>query len=362
MLAAVQTQAQTVSTTGSTVITTAVPFLQINPVIRSGGMGDAGVALKQGPFASYLNPATLAFEESDGGLGLAFTPWLSNIIPDINHYYATGFYNLGGTRGVIGGALTFFSLGEIEFRDNNGIETGNFNANELALSVNYARKITENLSLGGSLRYIRSDLAGAQNLGDVSLNPGQSVAGDLALFHTRLYDGKTPVTFNWAFNISNIGAKMNYTGNSNNRQFLPTNLRLGAAAEIQLDEVNLVTLVGDVNKLMVPSQPDTGDQQTPLIEGIFSSFGDAEGGFSEELQEFTVSTGVEYTYNQLFSARLGYFWEDPTKGDRRYITFGAGVEYMGFLIDFAYLQPFQQQHPLVNTFRISLGYQFNKLN
>ena len=336
--------AQTNVTGQSGPLTTAVPFLMINPDARGGALGDAGVAIANGPNALFWNPAALAFTENQWGVGLNYTPWLRGL-------------NIPGEKGgVIGASLTYFSLGEIVFRDGQGIDLGNFTANEFAFAVSYSRKLTKYLSGGASLRYINSNLAGAQTIGGVSLNPGQSVAGDIAFFYSKPFAwGKTPMTWNWGVNISNIGAKMSYSGDVNVREFIPTNLRLGTAFKADLDEFNSVTWTVDFNKLMVPSNADDRRNQS-LIAGMFSSFGDAS--FKEELAEITISTGVEYWYNKLFAGRLGFFHEDPTKGGRQFVSLGVGLRLQEkFSFDFAFLQPLRANHPLQNTLRFSLGYE-----
>ncbi len=339
-------------------ITTAVPFLLINPDSRGAALGDAGVAIASGANALFWNPAALAFTPNKYGFGLNYTPWLRGIgIPDINHFFVPGYYNLGEKAGVIGVAITYFSLGEIEFRDNQGVRTGNFNANEFAFSVSYARKLTQYLSGGASLRYINSNLAGAQNIGGISLEPGESVAGDISLFYSKPFTwGKTPMSWNWGVNISNIGAKMSYSGDINVREFIPTNLRIGTAFKADIDEYNSVTWTIDFNKLMVPSD-DSARRNSSLLSGMFSSFGDRP--FSEELAEITISTGVEYWYAKQFAGRIGFFHEDPTKGGRQYVSLGVGVRIKEKItFDFSFIQPLRANHPLQNTLRFSLGFEF----
>jgi hypothetical protein len=352
-----QVWAQSTQPSGQTTgaITTAVPFLLINPDSRSAGLGDAGVAIANNANAMFWNPAALAFLPNKGGFALNYTPWLRYIIPDINHYFIPGYYNLGEKGGVIGASLTYFSLGEIEFRNDQGISQGTYRANEFAFSVAYARKITQYLSGGASLRYVRSDLAGAQNIGGISLQPGESVAGDISFYYSKPFVwGKTPMTWNWGINISNIGSKMSYSGDVNVREFLPTNLRLGTAFKADIDEYNAITWTIDFNKLMVPSDPaDRRDKS--LLSGMFSSLGDRP--FSEELAEITISTGVEYWYNKVFAGRIGFFHEDPTKGGRQYVSLGVGTRFRDkFTFDFAFIQPLRANNPLQNTLRFTLGF------
>lgn len=339
-------------------ITTAVPFLMICPDSRSGALGEAGVAIADNGNALYWNPSTLAFTQKKFGFNVNYTPWLRGLgIPDINHAFLPFYYNLGDKGGVIGAALTFFSLGNIQFTDAAGNNIGEFNPAEFAFATSYTRKITDAFSAGISLRYIYSGIAGSQSIGGVSTNAGQSFAGDIHMFYTKDFKFRrtTDMNIKWGVNISNIGAKMNYTA-SNQRDFIPTNLRIGYALTAYLDEYNSITLTNDFNKLLVPSEGGRSDKN--LLSGIFGSFSDAPGGFGEELSEINVSLGLEYWYNKLFSVRAGYFYEDPNKGNRRFITMGAGIRFKVFTVDFAFLAPIVSNHPLQNTLRFTLGFDF----
>jgi hypothetical protein len=352
-------QAQGTSTSGADIqaITTAVPFLMITPDSRSGGMGDAGVAITDNSNATHWNLSALAFTDKKFGVGLSYTPWLRQLVPDINLSYLSGHVNLGERAGVIASSIRYFSLGKIEFTDDNAIKYGEFNANEFAIDAGYTRKVTDNFSAGVALRFIYSNLAANAQVGSFDTRPGTSVAGDLNMLYTKDFtSGNLPMNFRWGLNISNIGSKISYT-NSNNRDFIPTNLRLGAALKTSLDDYNSLTVTADINKLMVPSEGGQSDKT--LLDGMFSSFGDAEGGFSEEMREINLSTGLEYWYNDLFAARAGLFLEDATKGNRKFVTLGAGLKYNVFALDFAYLASLQQAHPLQNTLRFSLSFAFD---
>lgn len=342
-------------------ITTAVPFLQIAPDAKSGAMGDAGVAITDNANAIHWNPAAMATFDDQMGFSTSYTPWLRGLgIPDINLGYLPGYYNFGKKGGVVGVAFRFFSLGEIQFTDDAGLETGRFNANEFSIAASYAHVLTDKLSIGGSLRYIRSNLAGSGNVGGISTNPGQSAAADIAFHYQTDFDlntqqGSIPVKFRAGSNISNIGSKMNYTSSSQ-RDFIPTNLRIGYAFTADLDEFNQITFTNDFNKLMVPSEGGASDDA--VLEGMFSSFGDAEGGLSEEMKEVTLSFGAEYMYNQIFGIRAGFFHESPDKGDRQFMTLGAALQFNIFSLDFAFLIPFQENHPLERTLRFTLAFDF----
>lgn len=357
------------STTGQTTnaVLTAVPFLTIGPDSRHGALGDCGVALEEDAFAPHWNLSTLAFTKHRGGVSLNYTPWLRTLVPDINLAYLTGYYNLGETKGAIGGSLRYFSLGQIEFTDENAVKTGTFDANEFAFDLGYTRKVTENLSAGVTVRYINSNLTGARSVGGFTSKPAQSVAGDLSLYYNKSFDlaSGQPLTVAWGVNISNLGAKVSYT-NSNNRDFLPTNARVGYMLKYQFDDYNSIALVNDFNKLLVPTpQIDTAgrivvDRSKTVIDGVFSSFGDAPGGFKEEMQEIYYSVGLEYWYNNLFALRGGFFHEAPNKGNRQYITLGLGLRYNVFGLDFSYLASLKQNNPLQNTLRFSLLFNFGE--
>lgn len=360
LLIAGNTQLTAQTTTAGTdvqAITTAVPFLMIAPDSRSGALGEAGVALTDNANATHWNLSSLAFTDKKFGVGLSYTPWLRQLVPDINLSYLTGFVNLGDRAGVIAGSIRYFTLGEIEFTDENAVQYGQFNANEFAIDAGYTRKVTDNFSAGVSLRFIYSNLAANARVGSFDTKPGTSIAGDINMLYTKDFTaGATPLTFNWGLNISNIGAKISYT-NSANRDFIPTNLRLGFLVKAAMDEYNSISFITDVNKLMVPSEGGQSDKT--LIDGMFSSFTDAPGGFTEELSEFNLSAGLEYWYNNLFAARAGLFLEDAEKGNRKFVTLGAGVKYNVFALDFAYLASLQQAHPLQNTLRFSLSFAFD---
>lgn len=345
----------------TTILTTGVPFLQITPDSRSGAMGDVGVAIANNANALYWNPAALALSDNKMGIAFNYTPWLANLNLGISHFYIPAYYNLGERGGVIGASFTYFSLGRVDFTDIQGNSLGNYTANELAVSGAYARKITKHLSLGVQLRYIRSDLAGSQNLGGtITVNPAQSFSGDLALAYRKplkrgIFDRNLPAEFSWGINLSNLGAKISYTGVNSRQDFLPTNLRVGAAIKSKVDEFNSLTLTADVNKLMVP----TNSASNPaLLQGTFGSFSDTS--FATQIRLYTLGVGVEYWYQEYVALRTGYFREDPIRGGRTFLTLGIGFNYKGIGIDFAYLQPFNTNNPLQNTLRFSINYNIDK--
>ena len=341
-------------------ITTAVPLLLIAPDSRGGAMGDAGVAVADGANAMHWNASALAFTDSRMGFAMSYSPWLRALgIPDINLMYLSGYYNTG-TNGVVGASLRYFSLGEIQFTDPNGLPTGTDNPNEFALDVGYALPITPVLSGAITLRYINSRLG---STGTISPDGRavNTVAGDVSFLYRKDFTlrgsaADMPVQFSSGINISNIGPKVSYTQSTVDRDFIPINLRIGYAFKFFLDDYNSITFTNDFNKLMVPSEGGRSD--VPLLTGMFGSFGDAPGGFGEEISEINTSIGLEYWYRDLFTARGGFFYEDPEKGNRRFITVGAGIKYNVFGVDFAYLVPLTTNHPLENTLRFTLTYDF----
>lgn len=346
------------------VITTAVPFLTITPDARAGGMGDAGVATSADANSVHWNPAKLVFINKDVGFSLSYTPWLGKIINDMSVNYLSGYYKFSKEQAVAV-SMKYFDLGEIFFTDNDGNSTGDFNPREVAVDATYSRMLSQKLSVGITARYIHSNLTGnftsSNPTSGADAKPGNSVAADIAVFYSKdlLLSGANSNLALGAV-ISNIGAKLTYS-DENNRDFIPTNLRLGSAFTTNLDPYNKLTFALDLNKLLVPSpQFDNSENDKSLLGGIFGSFSDAEDGVSEELKEVTISSGAEYWYNDTFAARLGYFMESDEKGNRRYLTMGLGFRYQVFGIDFAYLVPSEQEHPLAETLRFSILFNFDK--
>ena len=338
---------------GQRIITTAVPFLTISPDARSGGMGDVGVAISPDANSAYWNPAKLVFLDNQYGASFSYTPWLSKLVPDMSISYLSGYYKISKDQAVAL-SLRYFDLGEIFFTQN-GQEGTLFDPREYAIAGQYARKLTENLSISIGARFIRSNLTGSFSSGSTEARPGNSVASDIAVYYTKdlLLSGKnTKLAF--GANISNIGRKLTYT-DEDNRDFIPTNLRLGSAITTNLDPFNTITFAIDLSKLMVPTPTATSNEKS-LLSGVFGSFGDAPDGFSEELKEIIIAVGAEYWYNDTFAARAGYFSESEDKGNRKYLTLGLGFRYQVFGIDFAYLVPSEQDHPLKETLRFTLHF------
>lgn len=340
------------------VITTAVPFLTITPDSRAAGMGDAGVATSPDANSAYWNSAKLAFIDKSYGVSGSYTPWLGKIINDMSIFYLTGFYKITREQAVAA-SMKYFDLGEIQFNNGPGVNNilGRFNPREFAFDVTYSRLLTEKLSIGGALRYIHSNLTGAFSSGGVDARPGNSVAVDVGVYYTKpLVSSNSSLSL--GATITNIGAKISYS-DANNKDFIPTNLRLGGAYKTELDAFNSLTFALDVNKLLVPS-PTPDSQNKALLSGIFGSFGDASGGFSEEMREFSLSSGVEYWYNETFAGRLGYFLEAKDKGNRKYLTAGIGAKIQKFGIDVAYLVPTnKRENALAETIRFTIMMYFD---
>jgi hypothetical protein len=350
-------------------ITTAVPFLIISPDARSAAMGDAGVATSPDANSAYWNAAKLVFIDKKYGGSLSYTPWLGKIVNDMSISYLTGFYKLNREQ-VVALGIKYFDLGEINFRNNINDPLGDFNPREFSFDGTYSRMLTEEFSIGVTAKFIHSNLTGAFSAGGVDAKPGSSVAADIGLFYNKqIKNSARDAYLSFGASISNIGAKISYT-NADNEDFLPTNLRLGTAYTSDLDLYNKITFTLDFNKLLVPTPPirdDAGtivygkDDDRSLLSGMFGSFSDAPDGGSEELHELMTSVGIEYWYNDTFAARLGYFNEAKTKGNRKYMTVGLGFRKNSFGIDAAYIVPTNKRdHPLAETLRFTLLFQIKE--
>ncbi|HAE14840.1 MAG: type IX secretion system outer membrane channel protein PorV [Chitinophagales bacterium] len=351
-------------------VTTAVPFLRIAPDARGGSMGDVGIATSPDGASIFWNNAKFAFHEENSGLAITYTPWLSNLVNDIFLAYLNGFWRTDELS-VVSGSLRYFSLGNITFTDQNGQVLQDFRPNEFALDFGYARKLSDNFSTGLVLKYIYSNLASGQFVNGIPIKPANGVAADISVFYTGEVEmGSKDAFINAGANIANLGNKVTYTS-STERDFIPTNLGVGASIGVNFDEYNKLAWSIDFNKLLVPT-PDTTDidpangipdyKELSPVSGVFSSFSDAPNGFSEELNEITIGTGLEYWYNNQFAVRGGFFFEDPTKGGRQFFTLGLGLKYNVFGLDFSYLIPSSnQQNPLDNTLRFTLSFDFEAL-
>lgn len=351
---------------GTNNIITGVPFLLIVPDARSASMGDVGVAVQPDGNAMAINPSKLAFLDKKYGFAVSYSPWLKSLVPDVNLTYVSGFYK-PDEKTTIGGSLRYFNLGEIQLTDVNKQDLGIYTPSELAADVTYARQLGSSFSLGTSLRYIYSNLTSGQFSSGQQANPANAVAVDVSAYFKKptIFLG-TDAIVSAGLNISNIGTKLSYSDRGNS-YFLPTNLKIGGASTFLIDDYNQFTFALDFNKLLVPTQPiyDANgkiiageDPNRSVPAGIFGSFSDAPGGFKEEIREINIAAGIEYWYNQQFALRTGYFYESPTKGNRRYFTLGAGLKYNVFNIDIAYLVANVQKSPLANTLRFTMLFNF----
>ena len=356
-------------------ITTAVPFLLISPDSKSGAMGDVGVATTPDANSLHWNPAKFAFVEDEVGFAVSYVPWLRALVPDINLSYLAGYKRLNSNEAVAM-ELRYFTLGDITFTDVIGNNLGQYKPSEFAIASSYSRKLSDLFSLAISGRYIYSNLTGGQSAGGITTNAGQSIAADVAGYYKKTVRiAKKDMDLAFGANISNIGSKISYTETST-RDFIPINLRLGTALSTEIDDYNKISFAFDINKLLVPTPPiyndsingqiDFGqDPNVSVVSGIFQSFGDAPGGFNEEMREINFSVGTEYWYADQFAVRAGYFNEHDTKGGRKFFTFGSGVKYNVFALDFSYLinasRAINGNNPLANTMRFTLIFDFGEM-
>lgn len=345
-------------------VSTAVNSLKIGPDARAGGLGDIGAATDPDVNSQAWNPAKYPFCISRAGIAVNYTPWLRKIVNDIDLAYVAGYMRLGDYT-AISSSLRYFSLGEVDAGENMSIKPY-----EMAFDIGVSRMLSENFSAAIALRYIRSDLSG--NYSD-DTKPGNAFAADVAMYYNKyVVMGSRECQFGLGLNISNIGSKMKF--GDENTYFIPTNLRLGVNYLIPINEYNKIAFGLDLNKLLVPTMPRQKDDESgedyqqrlqkdyfdmSPITGIFKSFGDAPGGFSEELKEIQWSFGVEYTYNDKFILRAGYHDEDKDKGNRKYFTVGAGFRMNVFSIDAGYVLSTAASNPLDQTLRVSLAFDFD---
>ncbi|MCC5918988.1 MAG: type IX secretion system outer membrane channel protein PorV [Cryomorphaceae bacterium] len=365
--------AQRISSDGN-VVTTAVPFLAISPDSRSGAMGDVGVATSADANSIHWNPAKLAFLEDDArSFSASYIPWLQSLVPDINLAYLSYAHKIDKNQ-AFAASFRYFSLGNIQYTDIQGNSMGDFESHEFAFSGAYSLKLSNQLSAGVALRYIYSNLtqaAGQANIGE-NITAGQSFASDVSLFYEGerfVMEGGQTGRMTAGLNISNLGTKIRYT-ETEGGDFIPTNLRLGTGFIWGLDQYVELGFYADLNKLLVPTPPEYDDDgnivagrdpNVPFFQGVFQSFNDAPGGFSEELQEIVYNLGVEMWYDEKFALRAGYQHESWDKGGRQYATLGLGLRFNVFGLDFSYLIPTTRvRNPLENTLRFTLFWNFHK--
>ena len=365
-------------------VITAVPFLRIVSDARSGAMGDAGIATSADPNALHFNDSKLVFADKEIGISATYTPWLRALgLNDVYLAYLTGYMQIDEFQ-TIGVGLRYFSLGDIAFTDENGNPLGNGRPNEFEIKASYARKLSDKFSAGIGAKYIYSNLASGQSVNGTDITSGNAFGADISFTYiTPVQLGSTNADLTMGLALTNIGSKITYTNAAaNERDFIPANIGFGVGLNMEINEYNTFAVVGEINKLMVPTPclgnpndpeyecdngstggtanndiPDWKEQSS--ISGIFSSFGDAQGGFAEELREITYSFGMEYWYDKQFALRAGYYGEHDTKGARNYATVGLGLKYNIFGLNFSYLVPLtNQRNPLDNTLRFSLLFDF----
>jgi len=363
-------------------VISAVPFLRIVSDARAGAMGDVGIATSPDANAMHFNDSKLVFADKEIGISATYTPWLRALgLNDVYLAYLTGYTQLDEFQ-TIGVGLRYFSLGDIAFTDENGQPLGNGRPNEFEVKASYARKLTDKFSAGIGAKYIFSNLASGQTVNGTDITAGTAFGADISFSYiTPVTVGSMDSELTMGLALSNLGSKITYTNAaSNERDFIPANIGFGVGLDMNINEYNSFAIVGEINKLMVPTpclsengsdECDNGEnggtanngipdwKEQSSISGAFASFGDAQGGFAEELREITYSFGMEYWYDKQFAVRAGYYGEHDTKGARNYATVGLGLKYNIFGLNFSYLVPLSnQRNPLDNTLRFSLLFDF----
>jgi len=368
-------------------ILSAVPFLRIAPDARGGALGDSGIATTPDQNSLHYNSSKLAFIDKDMSFSATYTPWLRNLgLKDVYLTYLSGYKQVDELQ-TIGMGLRYFNLGEITFTDINGTLIGEGNPREFEFAVSYNRKLAENFSAGLSVKFIHSNLASGQMVGSVPISSANAFAADISFTYKK--EGNiTAEGSEWTFGgaITNLGSKVTYSANQF-KDFIPANLGLGAGLLMNFDDYNSITVNVEFNKLLLPSpisrtlkDPVTGEitinpdydrdgngwpdyKENSIFGAALSSFGDAQGGFSEELKEINYSLGIEYWYDKQFAVRAGYYYENPLKGDRQFITVGVGLLLNVFGLDLSYLVPTNnRRNPLDNTLRFTVKFDFEALS
>jgi len=335
------------------VVTTAVPFLRISPDARAGAMGDAGIATTPDNNSQFYNVSKYAFATDESGIGFTYTPWLRKVgLKDVYLASASGYYKLDEQQTVSGG-LKYFSLGNIQMTDANGNDLTSQNPREFSIDAGYSRKLSDRLAIGLSLRYINSNLVGNSSMNGVNYKTGSGVAGDLGLYYTTARENNT----GWSVGavLSNLGTKIGYTTDADQKSFLPANFGIGAGYTWVTNEDHKISLTGEINKLLVPAPPADATEeeyQKYQQEAVVSSWLK-----SLDNKAIAYSAGGEYTYKDQFSVRAGYYTDSRAMGKRNYFTTGFGINYSMLGLNFSYLVPSGQgvnTNPLGNTIRFSL--------
>lgn len=346
-------------------ISTAVPFLMITPDSRHGAMGDAGAATSPDANSQFMNPSKYAFAEGKFAFSLSYTPWLRELVSDVNLSYLAGFIRIDKNQ-AIGTSLRYFSMGDVILTDQANTTLGTVKPGEFAVDISYSRKLSDKFAGGVALRYIHSDLSGG--IGSENYSAGSAYSTDVSFYYYNKWGTKGMTqSIAYGINFSNIGSKISYDQGSN-KEFLPANMRFGATLTNEIDDYNFFSVSMDLNKLLVPTPspglsygpngevivlPDNSTNKS-VTSSIFSSFADAPGGISEEVQEFSISMGAEFWYKNQFALRMGYFNESLSKGNRKYSTAGVGLKMNIAEIDCSYVIPVQRNSPLANTIRFTL--------
>lgn len=350
------------------VVSTAVPMLRISPDARAGGMGEAGIALSADANAVFWNRAKLPFATEQSGLSLTYSPWMKSGVPNDVFLASAGIYKKLGEQQAVSVGMRYFKLGEVQYADENGQHLQTANPSEYSIDAGYSRMLGKHFSVGIALRYINSGLANGYSANGYAYKNANAVAGDINLYYCGLGEKGT----GWAagITISNLGSKLSYSNSAVDKDFLPANLGLGASYTLKLHEGGRLTLALDLNKLMVPTPPsDKSDssmrvyRDKSVFSSWFSSFGDAPGGFSEELKEWQISTGAEYWYLEMLAVRGGYNYENRWKGGRRYATMGVGFKHQWLGANFSYLVPVGKDvatNPVKQSLRVSLLFNLQK--
>lgn len=362
-------------------IETGVTSLSIAPDARGAAMGDLGAATDPDAYSQFWNPSKYAFAYSQGAVSLSYTPWLRKLVNDIFLADVSGYWKLGSNDNqALSASLRYFSLGEVNTNDPSGVTSQSLNPYELAVDVGYSRKLSEKFSMGVVFRYIYSDLGFSNSYAGDQTVGASAFSADISGYYTTYpIIGRNECQWSWGWNISNIGTKVNYN-NGEDPAFLPTNLRLGTTFMFPLADYHTLAFSLDLNKLLVPARPRESDyaddadgereyldalqewQDMSPITGIFKSFSDAPGGMKEELREITYSLGAEYSYNQQFFLRAGYYHENQYKGNRQYFGIGAGFSLNVLRLDASYMIATAQQSPLDQTLRFSLTFDMDGLS
>lgn len=357
-------------------VTSAVPFLRISPDARAGGMGEVGIATSPDASSAYWNLAKTSFNTSPAGVSFTYTPWLKRLgLSDVYLATATG-YKILDERQAVAATFKYFSLGNIQVINGNGQDLGSTSPHEFSVDAGYTRKLSEKAALGVAFRYINSSLVKGDPTGiGTNYKAGSSFAADISYF----YDGQAANGQGWNFGatLTNLGTKIGYTMDDNQKEYIPANLGIGAAYTMAFGTDSRISLGLELNKLLVPTPPAAEQQGNPpteqqlaeyrnkgIVSSWFGSFSDAPGGAAEELREVQIGVGAEYWYMEQFALRTGYFHEDAAKGGRKYLTFGVGLKYQSIGFNFAYLASTGRninQNPLSNTIRFGIQLDFKNL-